>query len=85
MPRLLIESKVLAGYARSASLDVSGVSVAKKNMVVAATGISFLFRMNSRLGIRFSADCEMQPSFLKTSNRPAAHVFTLGGGVNVMF
>ena len=85
VPRLLIESKVLAGYVRSASLDVSGVSIAKKNMVVAATGISFLFRMNSRLGIRFSADYEMLPSFLKTSNRPAAHVFTLGGGVNVMF
>ncbi len=83
--RFMVESKMIAGYVHSSSLDLSGKPVANRNMAGISTGVSLTFRPKPRLDMKLFADYEMLPSLLQSDSRSVGHILTFGGSVGIMF
>lgn len=82
--RLLIGSKLLAGYTHLSTCRLAAFTIGKKGGVGLGTGASLTFLAKENLGVKLFLDYNLLPSTIP-SNKKCTQILTLGSSVSVAF
>ena len=82
--RLLVGSKLLAGYGHYSACDLSTVTIGNRGGMSMETGGSMTFLAKQNLGVKFFLDYSLTP-VAAPSDKKCTQILTVGSSISVTF
>lgn len=82
--RLLVGSKLLAGYGHYSACDLSTVTIGNRGGMSMETGGSMTFLAKQNLGVKFFLDYNLTP-VAAPSDKKCTQILTVGSSISVTF